>query len=133
MNCCEYETIDRHFGDAKAKEELYRYHSKGPHKTTQILLKGIGAQNLRNATLLDIGSGIGVIFHELPADGITDATLVESSSSYLTAAEAEAGRRGQRGRVTFVHGDVVQLSEQLPKADLVTLDRVVCCYPYFEK
>lgn len=29
----------------------------------------------------------------------------------------------------FIHGDLVQIGEQLPGFDVVVLDRVVCCYP----
>jgi len=29
-----------------------------------------------------------------------------------------------------VHGDVVALTEQLTPADVVTLDTVICCYPF---
>jgi 16S rRNA G966 N2-methylase RsmD len=133
MNCCQCEDIDQHFGEERVKEELSRYQRKGPGTTTRILLNGLREQNLRSSTLLDVGSGIGVIVHELLDHGITSATLVESSSAYLKAAEAEARSRGHHGRVEFVHGDFVQLADKLPKADLVTLDRVVCCYPYFEQ
>jgi hypothetical protein len=28
-----------------------------------------------------------------------------------------------------MHGDFIDLAEQVPEADAVTLDRVVCCYP----
>lgn len=132
MNCCQCEDIDQHFGEDLVKEELRRYERKGPGITTRILLDGLRAQNLRGSTLLDVGSGIGVIVTELQSDGITGATLVESASAYLKAAEAEARRRGHHERVEFVHGDFTQLAERLPKADLVTLDRVVCCYPNFE-
>ena len=33
---------------------------------------------------------------------------------------------------SVVPGDFVMISDQLPPGDLVTLDRVVCCYPMYE-
>ncbi len=33
----------------------------------------------------------------------------------------------------FVHGDFVEAAPTLPDADVVTLDRVVCCYPDYER
>jgi hypothetical protein len=36
-------------------------------------------------------------------------------------------------RVTFVHGDFVALADRIPPADVVTLDRVICCYPDMER
>jgi hypothetical protein len=35
--------------------------------------------------------------------------------------------------VTFVDGDFVALADGIPPADVVTLDRVICCYPEMER
>jgi magnesium-protoporphyrin O-methyltransferase len=35
--------------------------------------------------------------------------------------------------VTFQHGNFVDMAEHLASADIVTLDRVICCYPEMEK
>src|SRR5262249_26099772 len=32
----------------------------------------------------------------------------------------------------FKHGDFVDLGSMIPPASIVTLDRVICCYPVFE-
>ena len=80
-------------------------------------------------SLLDIGAGIGVLHHELLARGVSTAVQVEASSAYIRAAEAETERRGHGGRVRFEQGNLVNLSPALDEADLVTLDRVLCCYP----
>jgi magnesium-protoporphyrin O-methyltransferase len=56
------------------------------------------------------------------------AVAVEASTAYLAAAAEEAGRRHRSGSISFVHGDFVHVAEQLDVADVVTLDRVVCCY-----
>lgn len=97
-----------------------------------MLLKGIGSESLSGASLLDIGGGIGALVHELLGEQIAAATLVDAASAHIAAAEAEAERRGRRDRVSFLHGDFVALADAVPAADLVTLDRVVCCYPDFE-
>jgi magnesium-protoporphyrin O-methyltransferase len=84
-------------------------------------------------TLLDIGSGIGTIPHELLASDLAGAIVVEASAAYLNVSENEAARRGHRDRLTYYHGDFVELAGTLPPADIVTLDRVICCYPDMEK
>jgi magnesium-protoporphyrin O-methyltransferase len=58
---------------------------------------------------------------------------VDASSAYLKEAKAEAARRGHRERVDFIHADFTEVAADLPKADIVTLDRVVCCYPDFRR
>jgi hypothetical protein len=55
--------------------------------------------------------------------------MVEASNAYLHTARQQAERRGLGGRVTFAEGDFVALASGLAPADLVTMDRVVCCYP----
>lgn len=84
--------------------------------------------------MLDVGGGIGIIHHELLRAAVADtATHVDASSSYLEAARSEAQRRGHDGRVRFMHGDFVDLAPELDAADIVTLDRVICCYPDMER
>jgi magnesium-protoporphyrin O-methyltransferase len=43
-------------------------------------------------------------------------------------AGAEAERRGYGERISYLRGDFVELAADIPAADVVTLDRVVCCY-----
>lgn len=79
-------------------------------------------------TLLDIGGGVGGIQHALLNDGVIKASYVDASSAYVQAAQEEAIRREIDDRITFLQGDFVDLAVDLPTADIVTLDRVVCCY-----
>jgi magnesium-protoporphyrin O-methyltransferase len=56
---------------------------------------------------------------------------VDASSAYLKESKNEAARRGHAGQVTFIHADFTDVAPDLSPADIVTLDRVVCCYPDF--
>ena len=128
-NCCEI--TDHAFTEAEAKAELKSYRKSGPANQTKLILQAIRSLNLKNADLLDIGGGIGAIHHELLEDIATKATHVDASSAYLKEAEEEAVRRGHSERVDFIHADFTDVASDLPQADIVTLDRVVCCYPDF--
>lgn len=130
-NCCEI--TDRAFSESEARSELRRYRKKGPARQTQLLLDAIRSQKLNNADLLDIGGGIGVVHHELLEDVAVSATHVDASSAYIKQARDEAARRGHRERVSFIHADFTDVESRLPSADVVTLDRVVCCYPDFHR
>jgi SAM-dependent methyltransferase len=128
-NCCEI--TDSAFSEAEARSERKSYLKNGPARQTQLILEAIRSLGFKNADLLDIGGGIGTIHHELLEDVAEAATHVDASSAYLKEAKAEAARRGHGERVNFIHADFTDVAAELPKADIVTLDRVVCCYPDF--
>jgi SAM-dependent methyltransferase len=130
-NCCEI--TDNAFSEKEAKSQLRDYRRKGPAKQTQFIVDAIRSLPLKNADLLDIGGGVGVIHHELLEDVARSATHVDASSAYLKEAKNEAARRGHAGRVKFIHADFTVVEASLPQADVVTLDRVVCCYPDFHR
>jgi len=100
---------------------------------TKLILEAIRSLGIKNANLLDIGGGVGAIHHELLEDMAREATHVDASSAYLKEAKLEAARRGHGERVHFIHADFTDVASELPKADVVTLDRVVCCYPDFHR
>jgi len=130
-NCCEI--TDTTFGEDSAREDIRRYRKRGPAAQTKLILNAIRSLDIENAALLDIGGGVGAIHHELLEDVAREATHVDASSAYLKEARAEAARRGHGEHVNFVHADFTDIASEIPTADLVTLDRVVCCYPDFRR
>src|SRR5215510_6409672 len=122
-NCCEME--NNTFGEDEAKANLKDYRRRGPAKQTKFILEAIRSLRLKDAALLDIGGGIGVIHHELLEDVAREATHVDASSAYLKVATEEAKRKGHADRIKFIHADFTDVASDLPPADIVTLDRVV--------
>lgn len=134
MTCCSHcQDADILFNPRTARRELRRYRRKGPTKTTRLLLDAIRPRLAEGWTLLDVGGGIGAIQHELLEAGAARATQVDASPAYLDASREEAARRGHQERVEHIHGDFAALPEAVPDADVVTLDRVICCYPYMAR
>jgi hypothetical protein len=72
------------------------------------------------------------VHHALLAAGARTAVDVDGSPAYIAAARAEAERRGTADRVTYEAGDFVAVADRIERADLVALDRVVCCYADWE-
>jgi magnesium-protoporphyrin O-methyltransferase len=128
MACCQCQGIERLFDRREALRKLHAYARHGPDRTTRLLLDIVKAAGVEGATLLDIGGGVGVAQLELLAAGLRGATDVDASSAYLHVAREEARRRGYGNRVTYRHGDFVALAPEIEPADIVTLDRVICCY-----
>jgi len=128
MTCCSTAAIDREFDARIARNDLARYRRRGPDKSTRAMIALLRAAGLPGAgSLLDIGGGVGALHHELLEQGLGSAVHVDAASAYLQAAGEETDRRGHAGRVTFKKGDVRALATDLSRADIVTLDRVVCC------
>jgi magnesium-protoporphyrin O-methyltransferase len=117
------------FGEDEAKANLKDYRKRGPAKQTRLILEAVRSLGLKDASLLDVGGGIGTIHHELLKDVARQATHVDASSAYLKVAAEEAKRLGHEAQVKFIHADFTDVAEELPPVDVVTLDRVVCCYP----
>jgi magnesium-protoporphyrin O-methyltransferase len=129
MYCCgQCQGLEEIFNQESVRKELARYRKKGPARTTRLLLEAVQKVAARGMTLLDIGGGVGAIEHTLLSDGVARATSVDASSAYIAANQSEAQRRGLAGRVDYQHGDFVDLAPHIQPADIVTLDRVICCY-----
>ena len=129
MDSCGCERGFEIFDRKSAEADLARYREHGPDRTTGLLLDLIGRDGVRDASLLDIGGGIGAVDHELLGAGAARAMLVEASAPSRIAARDEAGRRGHLDRLDIVDGDFVARASEIESADIVTLDRVICCYP----
>jgi len=128
MACCQCQGIERLFDGREALRKLDAYARHGPDRTTRLLLDAVKAEHIEGATLLDIGGGVGVAKLELLSAGLRSATDVDASSAYLDIAREEARRLGYGDRVSYHHGDFVALAPEIEPADIVTLDRVICCY-----
>lgn len=134
MTCCSHcQDAQVLFSDRAARRELRRYRRNGPIPTTRRLIDAIRPLLSDGWTLLDVGGGIGAIQHELLAAGASRAIQVDASPAYIEASREEAARRGNADRVEHRYGDFTDLAATVPDADVVTLDRVICCYPDMER
>jgi magnesium-protoporphyrin O-methyltransferase len=125
---CQCEGIERRFSKERVAQELVNYRKQGVVKTTRLLIEALQTEPLEGLTLLDIGGGIGAIAHALVPAGVSHTLDVDASAAYLAVARDEAERRGLEERMRFVHGNFVELAPTIAAADLVTLDRVICCF-----
>jgi 2-polyprenyl-3-methyl-5-hydroxy-6-metoxy-1,4-benzoquinol methylase len=130
MVCCTgYCAAAAQFNHKVAERDLRRYRRRGADATTRLMLAELRRWPLEGRRLLDVGGGIGVISKELAGTGVASATIVEASPAYLEVARREAGSQYGLRPTQFILGDFAVIAGTLPDADVVTLDRVVCCYP----
>ncbi|HUF28483.1 MAG TPA: class I SAM-dependent methyltransferase [Gemmatimonadaceae bacterium] len=132
VTCHHCQGIERQFDRKTAERDLRRFRRRGALRTTRLLIDMLRAPGVEGATLLDVGGGIGAIHHLLLDAGAREVVHVDVSPAYLEAARSEAARRGHIERARFIHADFVAAADELSGADIVTLDRVICCYPDME-
>jgi magnesium-protoporphyrin O-methyltransferase len=127
MDSCQCQGLEQET-EKWALEDLALFREGRPVKTTTMLIDALLDAGVDGFTLLDIGGGVGAVQLRLLAAGVTAATSVEASTAYLQVARREAEQAGQDRKISYVHGDFTVLAKDLPQNDIVTLDRVLCCY-----
>lgn len=133
-SCCSprSDPTAHQFDARRAARDLASYQKSGPGRTTRELLAGLAATGLQAESLLDIGAGIGTLAFELLESGVPRAMCIDMSRAFVDGGQAEAQRRGLTRRMSWQVADFVTVAPSVQAADVVTLDRVVCCYPAFE-
>src|SRR5262245_18989228 len=132
--CCSTygNVVAAHFDEKIARRDLENYRQKGPGPTARLLRDLLVDKGGVDGTLLDVGSGVGGLSFELLKRGVERAIAVDASAAYLAAAAQEATRCGRVGDIEFIHGDFLDVCSLIPPATMVTMYRVICCYPAFE-
>ena len=93
----------------------------------------LAGRGIDGATVLEIGGGVGEIQVELLRLGATRATNLEISTKYEPEAARLLERSGIQDRVERRLLDIAQRPDDIDRADIVVLHRVVCCYPDYER
>ena len=128
MGCCQCQGIENMFDEKSAQKELKRYLKKGPTKTTRLLLDAIRVLGVKGLSFLDIGGGIGAIQYDLIEEGASEGTSIEASPAYINVVKDEINQKGLTEKVTFKLGDFTTIATLDDTSDIVTLDKVICCY-----
>jgi Methyltransferase domain len=130
-SCCRPEGYAAFFSKKSARRALDRYRRRGLDKLSQRIVDTVRARGIENATVLEVGGGIGAVDVELIQSGAAKATVIELSPEYEDAAAELLRDRGLGERVERRIGDFAA-DPTAPTADAVILNRVVCCYPDYE-
>jgi len=132
MSCKHCCGANQQFNIKSAKKDLKRYLKKGPRKPTKLLTQALKSIDLKGLSLLDIGGGIGPISLELIPLGLSKITNVDASEGYINIARSEVKKRNYDSITTYHLGNFTDIQEQIKIHDIVTLDKVICCYPYVD-
>jgi 2-polyprenyl-3-methyl-5-hydroxy-6-metoxy-1,4-benzoquinol methylase len=131
--CCDPRGCDEFFGGRFARRMAQRYRKRGLDKAARRMVAFLEDRGIADATVLEVGGGVGEIEIELLKRGALRSTNLELSLAYDAEAQrllAEAGLEGKADR--RLH-DIAVDPEGVEPADVVVLHRVVCCYPDYER
>jgi 2-polyprenyl-3-methyl-5-hydroxy-6-metoxy-1,4-benzoquinol methylase len=124
--CCAAD-YGRMFNRKFAERDARNFRAHGTRGSSRTLVELAG--DVHDASVLDIGGGIGAIGLELLAAGADHATTVELSDGYEAEAAELAAERGVANRVDRRVADIVEDAGAVEPHDIVVMHRVVCCYP----
>ncbi len=83
----------------------------------------------RDATVLEIGCGVGHLHQTLLERGAGSAIGIDLAPRMLAEARAWAADRGLSARTRYIEGDFMDFADGVAPAEVTLLDKVVCCYP----
>jgi Methyltransferase domain len=125
--CCRSGPCEQIFGPRLARRSLERYRSKGLDPTERALVDAALESGIEGAAVLEIGGGIGALQSELLEAGAGRGEVVEIVRAYEPYARELAQERGLEERTRFRVVDVLEEPAAVEPADVVLLNRVVCC------
>lgn len=128
-DCCTPKGYRWIFSERSARSEARRYRRKGLDATSRRIVEFVKAQGVDGRTVLEVGGGIGAIQIELLKAGAARAMSVELTPTYEDEAAALLREAGLTDRVERRIMDFATAGAQVEGADIVILNRVICCYP----
>jgi len=131
-SCCDPRGCDRFFGDRFASRAAKRYRARGLDRNARRIVEFLEQRGIEDATVLEIGGGVGEIQIELLKRGAAYAVNLELSPAYDAAARKLLRENGLERRVDRRLCDLAVDGDSVNPADVVVLHRVVCCYPDYE-
>jgi magnesium-protoporphyrin O-methyltransferase len=132
-DCCSPKGYRSIFSEKRARAEARRYRRRGLDRTSQRIAELLKQQGIVGRTLLEVGGGIGAIQIELLRAGMTRAVNIELTPTYEAAAQGLLREAGLEDRVERRVTDFAEAAGEVEAADIVIMNRVICCYPDMPK
>lgn len=132
-DCCSPKGYRWIFSERSARAEAKRYRRKGLDPTSKRIVDYLKQQGIAGRSLLEVGGGIGAIQIELLKAGMSRAVSIELTPTYEDAAAGLLRDAGLEDRVERRVMDFAEAAADVRAADVVVMNRVICCYPDMPK
>lgn len=132
-DCCTPKGYRQIFSERGAQAQARDYRRKGLDATSRQIVDLLKERGVEGLTLLEVGGGIGAIQIELLKAGLARAVSVELTPSYEESAAELLREAGLQDRVERKVMDFVDAAAEVAVADIVVMNRVVCCYPDLQR
>lgn len=127
-SCCRAASCEEFFKPSVARRSLETYRKKGLDRVERQMIASV-SRSLEGVRVLEIGGGIGRIQTELLRAGADRGEIVELVAAYEPYARELAREAGLGSRTSFRVVDILDDPDVVGAADIVVLNRVVCCSP----
>jgi hypothetical protein len=117
------------FGERVARRSLRRYRKKGLPADARLMVDWAATGGLGGASVLEVGGGIGAVAADLLVRGAGTGENLELVPAWEPFATELAREQGLQTRLRFRVGDLLADPVVTEPADVVALQRVVCCNP----
>jgi len=128
-SCCARHGQEEFFRERLARRDADRYRRRGPDPMARSLVRRAAVRGVERASVLEIGGGVGQVMFELLKAGAASGEVVELVPSYAAHVRALAAEASVADRVSYRTADLVTDAEARSSADVVVLNKVVCCTP----
>lgn len=127
--CCSHSRSAARLFSAVARRYRRRFARRGFEPSQTQLLAGLEAAGYEGASLLEVGCGVGHLHQSLLERGASSAIGIDLAPKMISEAKRWAAQRGLGDRTRYLVGDFLFLGDNVEKAEVTLLDKVVCCYP----
>ncbi len=127
--CCRGGVCEEMFTPRQARRSLERWRKGGLDDVERSMVELAAGRGLEGARVLELGGGIGALQAELLAEGAERGEVVEVVGAYEPYARELARERGIEERTSFRVADVLEEPDAAEPAEIVLMNRVVCCSP----
>jgi magnesium-protoporphyrin O-methyltransferase len=128
-DCCSPKGYRWVFSERNARADANRFRRKGLDPTSRRIVDYLKQRGVEGRTMLEVGGGVGAIQIELLKAGVTRAVSVELTPTYEQVALELLREAGLEDRVERRVMDFARTSSEFDSADIVIMNRVLCCYP----